>query len=235
MALEKVAEATLESGRSPSHIIMWSDGAPNQFKYTYPIWFLSKFKNSKFKNKYGFEKVWWNFYASCHGKGMQDAAGAWVKSRVAKAILLGGEIKSVREFFDYCMLYLTCQSDLKVEQVANTSFTSSRRFYLLEAEELARFRANAEQVTTWSGARKCHFFWAGMEKDEVGRKWVGYACAFCLEENFDKCACRHLFIVDGVDYNAPTVARLEAKAPTARTRAEEIAASLKVYMILYDC
>ena len=50
MALEKVAEATLESGRSPSHIIMWSDGAPNQFKYTYPIWFLSKFKNSKFKN-----------------------------------------------------------------------------------------------------------------------------------------------------------------------------------------
>ena len=147
----------------------------------------------------------------------------------------GGEIKSVREFFDYCMLYLTCQSDLKVEQVANTSFTSSRRFYLLEAEELARFRANAEQVTTWSGARKCHFFWAGMEKDEVGRKWVGCACAFCLEENFDKCARRHLFIVDGVDYNAPTVARLEAKAPTARTRAEEIAASLKVYMILYDC
>ena len=73
-----------------SHVTMWSDGSPNQFKYTYPVWFLSRFKK-----RFGFKKVWWNFYASCHGKGMQDAAGAWVKTRVAKAILLGGDIKSV--------------------------------------------------------------------------------------------------------------------------------------------
>ena len=225
LAWEKVAQATKEESRPmPEHVIMWSDGSPNQFKYTYPIWFLSKFKR-----KFGFKKVWWNFYASCHGKGMQDAAGAWIKTRVAKAILLGGEIRSVREFFDCCLTFLTCAAEMPKGGV---SFTSTRRFYLLEAAELAHFRANAEQLTTWSGARECHFFWAGVELDQVGRKWVGCTCVKCLDENFEACENKAMFVVDGVDANASCVETLEAVAPTDQTRADDIASSLKVCHML---
>jgi hypothetical protein len=226
LAWEKVAQATQEEGRPmPNHVIMWSDGSPNQFKYTYPVWFLSRFKK-----RFGFKKVWWNFYASCHGKGMQDAAGAWVKTRVAKAILLGGEIKSVRDFFDYCLAFLTTQSDFQVDVLSAkcTPFTSSRRFYLLDSLELAMFRAEAENVTTWSGLRECHFFWAGMDENEVGRKWVGCACPRCLDEDFLACDKAKFFEVEGTDYNAPLTKTLVAKAPKEKTRADDIASSLKV-------
>lgn len=220
MAWEKVAITTKKANRSPNHIIMWSDGAPNQFKYTYPVWFLSKLKRIG-----GFEKVWWNFFASCHGKGMQDAAGAWIKTRVSKAILLGGEIRSVRDFFNFCETFLTYQAAEMSHVTKAASFTSHRIFYMLEPRELALYRANAEQVNTWKGLRFCHFFWAGMEVDEVGRKWVGCGCKACLDEKFDMCMKRPLFMVDGVDVNAPVLSKLVAKAPCTRTQAEDIAAS----------
>ena len=167
---------------------------------------------------------------------MQDAAGAWVKTRVARAILMGGEIRNVRQFFDYCMAYLTMQAEFQGDQKGGAvPFTSSHLFYLLETEELALFRANAEQVETWSKARLCHFFWAGSEENEVGRKWMGCACSSCLVEDFKACKQAHLFLVDGVDTNAPLVARLVANAPQARTREEDIAQSLKVPRSLLHC
>ena len=178
--------------------------------------------------------MWWFFYASCHGKGMQDAAGAWIKTRVSKSILLGGGIRSVREFFDYCLAFLTCQAELQSRK-GSAAFTSSRRFCLLETDELAQFRANAEQVTTWPGARECHFFWAGKEENQVGRKWVGCTCVQCLDENFEACKKKATFVVDGVDFNASCIATLHAVAPTELTRADDIAASLKVLSLYISC
>ena len=109
-----------------------------------------------------------------------------------------------------------------------TPFTSSRRFYLLDSLELAIFRAEAENVTTWSGLRECHFFWAGMDENEVGRKWVGCACPRCLDEDFLACDKAKFFEVEGTDYNVPCTKTLVAKAPKEKTRADDIASSLKV-------
>jgi len=89
--------------------------------------------------------VWWMFYASCHGKGMQDAAGSWIKSRVARAVLLGADIKSVRAFFEYCLTFLTTQA--MVADHGSTAFTSARFFYLVEDNELAVYRARLPEVS----------------------------------------------------------------------------------------
>ena len=97
---EKIAQEQIKKRRLPWMVIHWTDGAPNQFKWTLPIWFLSHFY-FLFKS-HGLQFLWWCFFASCHGKGMQDAAGAWVKSVVARAILLGGIINSLRSFATYC-------------------------------------------------------------------------------------------------------------------------------------
>ena len=88
--------------------------------------------------------LWWLFYASCHGKGMQDAAGAWVRSRVARAILLGQEIKSVRAFFTYCLMHLSTRA---MGNNPSGAFTSNRYWYLLEDNELAVYRARLPEVS----------------------------------------------------------------------------------------
>jgi hypothetical protein len=222
MAWERVAKETREARPNvPLHIIMWSDGAPNQFKFTLPIWFLSKLK------KLGdFDKVWWIFFASCHGKGMQDAAGAWVKSRVARAILLGGEIRSVEDFFMFCLSALTYESE---GSSRFCSFTSFRKFYLLETKCLAQYRANVEHVKTWSGARLCHFFWAGMRVDVIGRKWVGCMCKSCMKEDFDGCEEQVRFACGrGIYKNLPVVEELVSSIPAQRTKDEDIKASRDV-------
>ena len=96
----------------------------------------------------------------CGGIFMRHAMGRGckmqrVKTMVATAILLGGEIKSVRDFFDYCLALLTTQLDFQVGvlRAKCIPFTASRRFYLLDFLELAIFLAEAENVTTWSGLR----------------------------------------------------------------------------------
>lgn len=223
LAWEKVSEAT-QKVRSPKHIMMWSDGAPNQFKYSLPLWFLSRLKVI---GKY--DKVWWNFFASCHGKGMQDAAGAWVKTRVARAILLGGMIKTVHDFFMYCVIFLTTQAESQEASRGNQkAFTSSRKFYHLKAAELANYRANVVQVDTWSLCRLHHFFWAGMVADQVGRKWVGCKCRNCLAEQFHLCSESPRFLVNGDDKNKPKLNTFEVSRPQQRTMAEDIAVSYQV-------
>jgi len=219
---EKLAQHTKEVnaklGLSPRKVIKWSDGAPNQFKFTRPLRFLDKLKLLG-----GFLMVWWMFYASCHGKGMQDAAGAWIKSRVARAVLLGADIKSVRAFFEYCLTFLTTQA--MVADHGSTAFTSARFFYLVEDNELAVYRARLPEVCTWSRARECHHFWATDKKGVIGRRLVGCICKTCAQERFRDCEHRDELTVDGIFENAPAEYLLEARYPEQRTRDEDIAFS----------
>lgn len=226
-AWEKVAKHTVDVRKSlkldPPKIIMWSDGAPNQFKWTRPLRFISELQE-----KYGLAQVWWLFYASCHGKGMQDAAGAWVKTRVARAILLGASIRSVRDFFEFCMLYLITAAP---SPHGTIHFTSNRFFYLLDDLEVASYRAKLPQVATWVGARKCHSFWAtGAGAGHVGRRWLGCICDKCWSHKFNSCRHRASHTVDGVYYNQARIAEIVALYPDARTKKQQIDVATKVHM-----
>ena len=46
--------------------IKWTDGAPQQFKWCRPLWFLSMLMAI---SDGCFSQLWWFFFASCHGKG----------------------------------------------------------------------------------------------------------------------------------------------------------------------
>jgi hypothetical protein len=65
LAFEKLAAQKQAEGVLPRMVILWTDGAPNQFKFTRPVWFLSVF-HKKFKFKF---VPRWFFFQSCHGKG----------------------------------------------------------------------------------------------------------------------------------------------------------------------
>lgn len=218
---------------------LWSDGAPNQFKWTLPQWFLSFLLA-----KYGGEDGWllfvtWNFWVSCHGKGMQDAAGAWVKVTVARAVLVGSAtIHTLRDFLDYCFKFLTRASASTLAQ-AKASFTSNRFFWLLTMSELASHRVKLPKVTCWHLLRWCYQFWAtGEGEGHMGRRWLGCDCPSCMDGSIMECKRKHLYnlptkhpsIPDGVvgHLNEPQVTKLTCSYMKLSTQEEQVSAAKKV-------
>lgn len=59
---------------------IWSDGPTSQFKNKYTV-ALIKLLENRFKIK-----VYWNFFATSHGKGCVDGIGAAVKNRVRRLV-----------------------------------------------------------------------------------------------------------------------------------------------------
>lgn len=59
---------------------IWSDGPNNQFKNKYTAALLKFFEN------YFKIKIFWNFFATSHGKGSVDGIGATVKKRVKRLV-----------------------------------------------------------------------------------------------------------------------------------------------------
>ena len=146
--------------------------------------------------------------------------------------MLGADLKSVGDFFEFCLLHLTVGAEK--DQNLAVRFTSNRFFYLLNAFELTAYRANLPVVETWKDARKCHHFWAtGEGEGHVGRRWVGCCCEHCGAHNFSQCEHSEYFSVDGEDKNAPLVAEITARYPSARSKEEEIKRSTKVLMCIY--
>ena len=203
LAFEKMVERDVADGFKPRRVIFWTDGAPNQFKFTRPIWWLSSFQD-----RFQFDKVpLWVFFQSCHGKGMQDAAGAWIKSKVSRAVLLGEEIRTVRQFFDYCQVYLIGEAPSArfCSHGTKQKFTAYRKFWLLDSAELARYRFTLPTLKTWSGIRADGVFAFWPVGDKVGhlaRRWLACCCNACWEGCHSECEYKEFLTVDGIDYNA---------------------------------
>ena len=230
LAFEKMAEKAAADGELPLRVILWSDGAPNQFKFTRPVWWLSMFQQ-----RFGFDSVpVWFFFQSCHGKGMQDAAGAWIKTKVSRAVLLGAEIRSVRDFFAFCELHL-CTEAAHAQAGTKQKFTAYRKFWLLDSSELAQYRATLPTLTTWKGIRADGYFafWpVGDKLGHMARRWVACLCDQCWKGNYDECKDKDLFVVDGKNYNAVQTHQLTARLHADITQAEDIKRSLAVRVVL---
>lgn len=231
LAFEKMAEKAEKEGVLPTRVIFWSDGAPNQFKFTRPVWWLSKFQD-----RFEFQKVpVWFFFQSCHGKGMQDAAGAWIKSRVSRAVLLGAEIRSVRDFFAFCERFL-CTEAFNSATGSNQKFTAYRKFWLLGSRELAEYRYTLPKLATWKGIRAEGFFafWpVGDEVGHVARRWLACVCDECRDGNHGECEYAALHLVDGKNHNEVEIKKLDAHLHADITQAEDIERSRQVRQ--YNC
>ena len=203
-------------------IIPWTVGCKSQFKCSRPLWFLTKFWkmfNFQFRPR-------WYFFQSCHGKGMQDAAGAWVKSRVSRAVWFGVDIKNAAEYFEFCKEYLSTQSNQTALKKQNP-FTSRRRFVLLPIMEVSAYRRDLEKVGTWKGLNAGWFaFWpTGESEGGMARQWLACMCNACFNLKFEECETRGPLTLDGKWHNQPEKGILVARK---RTTADEISDAQKV-------
>lgn len=165
---------------------------------------------------------------------MQDAAGAWIKTAMARFIMLGGHIRTPRNFFEACEEFLTSESNRNIG-TKKMAFTAHRKFVLLEIKELAKYRNEMSKVPTWEGisSNKGWFAFypmAGMKDEGEGfvcRQWLACLCKGCrrrTEGEYDekKCENAHLLIVDGVNFNKPEYAHLQARTFSKRTKEDEL-------------
>ena len=137
---------------------------------------------------------------------MQDAAGAWIKSKVSRAVLLGEEIRTVRQFFDYCQVHLIGEAPSArfCSHGKKQKFTAYRKFWLLDSAELARYRFTLPTLKTWSGIRADGVFAFWPVGDKVGhlaRRWLACCCNACWEGCHSECEYKEFLTVDGNDYN----------------------------------
>ena len=122
----------------PERVRLWTDGGRAHFKNFQMLKYMATLAR-----RYG-TKFWWCFFQSCHGKGMHDGAGAWIKAAVARACLAGVGIASVEDFFHFCRQFLNTNT-------SRSNFTSERHFYLISIADAAMFRASMHaQVTCTS-------------------------------------------------------------------------------------
>ena len=152
-------------------------------------------------------------------------AGAWIKNQVARGILLGGRIKTVRQFFEYCERYLVTEANSRVKK---RKFTARRIFYLVEVAELAQYRKALPKLNTWSNARKHYAFWAGGEINVISRKWLACVCSRCMAGVHDECEHWSDLSVDDMPYNEVTTATLVPTHIADLNRSDDIARSRKV-------
>ena len=152
-------------------------------------------------------------------------SGAWIKNQVARAMLLGGHIRTVRDFFEHCERFLTQEANNRSKK---RKFTCRRIFYLVETKELAHYRKSLPKMKTWSGVRQNFAFWAGGEENVVCRKWLACVCSACMGNRHDECEQRALLQIGNVFYNASICHTLEPTHVSDRTKEEDIALSPEV-------
>lgn len=98
---------------------VWSDGPNNQFKNKYIAALIKHFEQI-FK-----VKMYWNFFATSHGKSCVDGIGAIVKNRVRR--LMNSRQKIVNSSSDFANAF---NSEKSVIRVVNMSESDASKIYL---------------------------------------------------------------------------------------------------------
>jgi len=193
---------TMMQGNFPSGLKtlqIWSDGARQHFKSQIQFGFLAVFALSYTLN------VVWNYFQSCHGKGMQDGFGAWVKQHVARACLAGVGIDSAEAFYAYCVENLNAEDALT--RGGKAPFTTGRMFYHVTHETIESTRSLVAVYKPWPDAVE-HFycFWATPTTllGWANRRWLSCFCRACTGGELadpSKCVRRKEWLAKGVDSN----------------------------------
>jgi len=133
---------------------------------------------------------------------MQDAVGAWIKSRVARAVLLGVDIKTPKAFFEFCENNLTDQG--KTSGLSKkVAFTSNRYFVFITLTELSTLRHSLPKTSTWVGLNAGWFSFrsTGEGVGHLSRQWLACMCEACTNKEFKKCEHKEFLTANDQYYN----------------------------------
>ncbi len=103
---------------------IWSDGPNNQFKNRFIAALIEVFE------KYKKIKIFWNFFATAHGKGSVDGIGAVVKNRVKRLIKSRQSI--VHSSKDFCESFNSENSVIEVMHMPESEFIKIRETLKLD-------------------------------------------------------------------------------------------------------
>lgn len=95
---------------------IWSDGPSSQFKNKYVAAIISKFE-IKFD-----KKIYWNYFATSHGKGCVDGIGATAKNIVRKQVL--ARKYHINNATDFVNAFKLTASDIKVTEMTEEDFNN---------------------------------------------------------------------------------------------------------------
>lgn len=93
---------------------VWSDGPSSQFKNKFIAAMIARFEA-----EFGL-KIYWNYFATSHGKGCVDGIGAIVKMVVRKHVRAREAIVNCAA--DFVSTFHRTESDISVEEVTETEF-----------------------------------------------------------------------------------------------------------------
>jgi hypothetical protein len=160
----------------------WSDGCSGQFKSAHAWYFVARFEGLTGVPMSS------NFFASGHGKGEHDGAGAVVKSGLRKHQLLedGSPLSNAAEVVELCRASLSGAALSSYEGRTAARAETTRTFWLVTEEELAT--VEKLRCKTIPGSRSMHSVRAKQGNPLVifMRKRSCF-CVSCLDEDWDSC------------------------------------------------
>lgn len=98
---------------------IWSDGPNNQFKNRFTATLIKLFET------YKKIKIFWNFFATAHGKGSVDGIGAVVKNRVKRLVKSRHSIVNCSS--DFCQAFNSENSVIEVMHMPESETTKIRK------------------------------------------------------------------------------------------------------------
>lgn len=98
---------------------IWSDGPNNQFKNRFTAAIIKLFED------YRKIKIFWNFFATAHGKGSVDGIGAVVKNRVKRLVKSHRSIVNCSS--DFCEAFNSENSVVEVIHMAESETEKIRK------------------------------------------------------------------------------------------------------------
>ena len=184
-------------GKLKKRYILLSDGGPAHFKMLRQLAFITLLSML-----WGDIMFWWIFFQSCHGRGMQDGAGNWVKSAVAMACLSGQGISDAIDFFMYCIEHLR-------ENKSQHNFTSERHFHLVSLDEIAAYRATQPAHVTGKKHIKptkadytgWFFFAVSGTLNQIIQRRSPCECDMCYSNRFSECERKNEDTLEGDCFN----------------------------------
>lgn len=180
-------------GVSPSNHVVWSDGCSGQFKSARAWYFISRYPNltSSPELSDGCQMLW-NYFATGHGKGEVDGAGALFKRELRKEQIKpnGQKLQCAAKVVNY----LRNEADkVYVENVGSRRHTN-KHFWLVNRGDVDR--KELYDCETINGSRGMHQVRSVSHRDPTLIQFRQLSC-FCvscvdIDPNSDCINCDHV-------------------------------------------
>ena len=222
-----------------THLHIWSDGCGGQFKNRYQLKYIIdsvKAKAGALTTTSGkgiiMKHVGHHFFASCHGKGPCDSAGAVVKTLLRGALEADIDIRNTDEAFTYLRDHHTIDLWWATDD-GRRDDRNPRIFVYVGMKEIDHLKR--PDVGKVDGMKACHSFVTIGRESELHMAALSCFCVSCItatnESYVDSCE----WIKDG-SRSAPTLKTVKTVAQRAReSRDAQEEALLHSKTILAQC